>query len=46
MTHYLDPGVIIFITSLVLKIEKHFLSKSCSELTLKQIKKISGMTHN
>ena len=45
MTHDLDPEVIIFITFLLLKIEKHVLSKICSELTLKpKSKKISDMT--
>ena len=47
MTHDLDPGVIIIITSLVLKIENHFLSKSCSELTLNlKSKENSDMTHD
>ena len=35
MTHDLDPEVINFTTFLLLKTEKHVLSKSCSELTLK-----------
>ena len=35
MTHDLDPGVIIFVTFLLLKIEKHVLNKICSELILK-----------
>ena len=35
VTNDLEPGVIIFINFLLLKIEKHAMSKSCSELTLK-----------
>ena len=35
MTHDLDPKVIIFITFLLLEIEKYVLSKGCSELTLR-----------
>ena len=47
MTHDLVPEVIIFATFLLLKIEKHLLSKSCSELTLKpKQKKISDMTND
>ena len=45
MTHDLDPEVINFTTFLLLKTEKHVLSKSCSELTLKpKYKKNSDMT--
>ena len=50
MTHDLDPGVIIFVTFLLLKIEIHVLSKNCSELFLKlkskKKKKNSAVTHD
>ena len=42
----LDPGVNIFVTFLLQKIEKCFLSKSCLELALKLKSKNILVTHD
>ena len=46
MTHDLAPGFHYFYNFFTIKIQKHVLSKSCSELALKpNSKKVSDMTH-